>query len=162
MENGKRVCDSALVSARWMFPSDANPAGNVFGGAIVRYIDEIAGAVAQRHARSNVVVASMDRMDFHEPVKVGNLLTLKASVNYVGNTSMEIGVRVEAENLWTGEVVHAASAYAIMVALDKDGKPTRVPRLMPESEEEKRRFEAGRLRREARLVGSGSALGRAP
>lgn len=151
MENAKRVSDSSLVSTRWMFPSDANPAGNVFGGAIVRYIDEIAAAVAHRHARSNVVIASMDRMDYHHPVKVGDLLTLKAAVNYVGNTSMEVGVRVEAENPMTGEVVHAASAYATMVALDKDGRPRRVPRLIPETEDEKRRFAEAEERRRLRL-----------
>jgi acyl-CoA hydrolase len=151
MSKGKRVCESALVSTRWMFPSDANPAGNVFGGAIVRYIDEIAAAVAQRHARSNVVIASIDRMDYHHPVKVGDLLTLKASINHVGNTSMEVGVRVEAENPMTGETVHAASAYATMVALDENGKPSIVPRLLPETEEEKRRYAEAAMRRKKRV-----------
>jgi len=151
MEDAKKVRDSALESCRWMFPSDANPAGNVFGGAIIRYIDEIAAAVAQRHTRCNVVLASMDRMDFHVPVKVGDLLIIKASVNHVGKTSMEIGVRVEAEKLWTGEIVHAASAYAIMVALDEAGNPTNVPKLIPETADEKRRFKEGELRRQARL-----------
>lgn len=151
MDAPKKVRESALVSTRWMFPSDANPAGNVFGGAIVRYIDEIAAAVAQRHARTNVVIASMDRMDFHKPVRVGDLLTLKASVNYVGNTSMEVGVRVEAENPRTGITIHAASAYATMVALDEDGKPTTVPRLLPETDEEKRRYAEGEARRKRRL-----------
>ncbi|MCQ5376808.1 MAG: acyl-CoA thioesterase [Candidatus Methanomethylicia archaeon] len=151
MDAPKKVRESALVSTRWMFPSDANPAGNVFGGAIVRYIDEIAAAVAQRHARKNVVIASMDRMDFHKPVRVGDLLTLKASVNYVGNTSMEIGVRVEAENPRTGITIHAASAYATMVALDENGKPTAVPRLLPETDEEKRRYSEGEARRKRRL-----------
>ena len=151
MSKGKRVCESALVSTRWMFPSDANPAGNVFGGAIVRYIDEIAAAVAQRHARSNVVIASIDRMDYHHPVKVGDLLTLKASINHVGNTSMEVGVRVEAENPMTGETVHAASAYATMVALDENGKPFIVPRLLPETEEEKRRYAEAAMRRKKRV-----------
>jgi len=111
----------------------------------------VAAAVAMRHARKNVVIASMDRMDFHTPVKVGDLIILKASVNYVGRTSMEIGVRVEAENLRTGEVRHAASAYATMVALDEAGKPTEVPRLIPETEEEKRRYREGEARRQARL-----------
>ncbi len=151
MDKGKRISDSSLISTRWMFPSDANPAGNVFGGAIVRYIDEIAAAVAQRHARSNVVIASMDRMDYHCPVKVGDLLTFRASINHVGNTSMEIGVRVEAENPITGMVRHAASAYATMVALDKDGKPRRVPRLILETEEEKRRFAEAEERKKRRL-----------
>ncbi|MDD1766823.1 MAG: acyl-CoA thioesterase [Candidatus Methanomethyliaceae archaeon] len=151
MTNSKRVSESALISTRWMFPSDANPAGNVFGGAIVRYIDEVAAAVAHRHSRRNVVIASMDRMDFHKPVKVGDLLTLKASINYVGNTSMEIGVRVETENLTNGKVIHAASAYCTMVALDDCGRPTRVPRLIPETEDEKRRFREAGLRKKARL-----------
>lgn len=151
MSNGKKVSESSLISTRWMFPSDANPAGNVFGGAIVRYIDEIAAAVAHRHARSNVVIASMDRMDYHHPVKVGDLLTLKASVNYVGNTSMEIGVRVESENPISGETLHAASAYTIMVALDKNGNPIRVPRLLLETKDEKRRFAEAEMRRKRRL-----------
>ncbi|MEJ5292909.1 MAG: acyl-CoA thioesterase [Candidatus Methanosuratincola sp.] len=151
MLEAKKVSESALTSTRWMFPSDANPAGNVFGGSIVRYIDEVAAAVAMRHARKNVVIASMDRMDFHTPVKIGDLIILKASVNYVGKTSMEIGVRVEAENLMTGEVRHAASAYATMVALDESGKPTEVPRLIPETDDEKRRYKEGEARRLARL-----------
>lgn len=150
-KKGKRVGESSLTSTRWMFPSDANPAGNVFGGAIVRYIDEIAAAVAQRHARNNVVIASIDRMDYHHPVKVGDLLTLKASVNHVGTTSMEIGIRVEAENPMTGEIVNAASAYATMVALDMKGKPTAVPRLIPETAEEKRRYAEAAERRRLRI-----------
>ncbi|MDI9644816.1 MAG: acyl-CoA thioesterase [Candidatus Verstraetearchaeota archaeon] len=151
MDSAKKVSESALVSTRWMFPSDANPAGNVFGGAIVKYIDEIAAAVAMRHARRNVVIASMDRMDFHAPVKIGDLITLKASVNYVGRTSMEVGVRVEAENPMSGEVRHAASAYATMVALDASGIPTEVPRIIPETEDEKRRYREAEERRNARL-----------
>ena len=149
--NGKKVSESALVSTRWMFPSDANPSGNVFGGAIVRYIDEVAAAVAQRHARTNVVIASMDRMDFHTPVKVGDLLTISAAVNYVGRSSMEVGVRVEAENPITGSIRHAASAYATMVALGSDGKPTAAPALIPETDEEKRRFKEAEARRALRL-----------
>lgn len=148
---GKKVSESALVSTRWMFPSDANPAGNVFGGSIVRYIDEIAAAVAQRHSRTNVVIASMDRMDFFTPVKVGDLLTLSASVNNVGKSSMEVGVRVVAENPRTGEVRHAASAYGTMVALDEKGNPIAVPPLIPETDEEKRRFKEAEARRVYRL-----------
>lgn len=149
--NGKKVSESALVSTRWMFPSDANPSGNVFGGAIVRYIDEVAAAVAQRHARTNVVIASMDRMDFHTPVKVGDLLTISAAVNHVGWSSMEVGVRVEAENPITGSIRHAASAYATMVALGSDGKPTAAPAVIPETDEEKRRFKEAEARRALRL-----------
>jgi acyl-CoA hydrolase len=151
----RKVSESSIVSTRWMFPADANPAGNVFGGAIIRYVDEVAGLVAERHSRSNVVLASMDRMDFHTPVKVGDLLTLKASVNFVGKTSMEIGVRIEAENMMTGEVRHAASAYAIMVALDEKGEPSEVPKIIPETDEEKRRYKEAEARRDARKLSKG-------
>src|SRR5512145_2404928 len=120
---GKRVRDSSVIMAQMMIPQDANPAGNVHGGVVVKIIDEAAGVVAARHSRSNVVTASIDRMDFHNPIFDGDLLFFKASLNYVGRTSMEIGVRVEAENLMTGEVRHAASAYLTYVAIDRQGRP---------------------------------------
>lgn len=149
---GKRVKDSAVTMAQMMIPQDANPAGNVHGGVVVKIIDEAAGVVAARHARSNVVTASIDRMDFHNPVFVGDVLFFKASLNLVGRTSMEIGVRVEAENLITGEVRHAASAYLTYVALDAQGRPRDVPPLILETEEEKRRNREARSRREIRLA----------
>ncbi|HTF99006.1 MAG TPA: acyl-CoA thioesterase, partial [Nitrospirota bacterium] len=149
---GKRVADSTVVMAQMMNPQDANPAGNVHGGVVVKVIDEAAGVVAARHARSNVVTASIDRMDFHNPVFVGDVLFVAASLNLVGKTSMEIGVRVEAENLITGVVRHAASAYLTYVALDAHGKPREVSPLMLESEEEKRRNREARQRREVRLT----------
>lgn len=149
---GKRVRDSAVVMAQMMIPQDANPAGNVHGGVVVKIIDEAAGVVAARHARSNVVTASIDRMDFHNPVFVGDVLFFKASLNLVGRTSMEIGVRVEAENLITGEVRHAASAYLTYVALDERGRPRGVPPLILETEEEKRRNREAKSRREIRLA----------
>ena len=124
---GKRVRDSSVIMAQMMIPQDANPAGNVHGGVVVKIIDEAAGVVAARHSRSNVVTASIDRMDFHHPIFVGDLLFFKASLNLTGRTSMEIGVRVEAENLLTGDVRHAASAYLTYVALDEQGKPRRFP-----------------------------------
>jgi uncharacterized protein (TIGR00369 family) len=149
---GKRVRDSSVVMAQMMIPQDANPAGNVHGGAVVKLIDEAAGVVASRHARSNVVTASIDRMVFHTPVFVGDLLTVTAGLNLVGRTSMEIGVRVEAENLITGEVRHAATAYLTYVALDAQGKPHTVPPLILETGEEKRRNEEAARRRETRLA----------
>ena len=149
---GKRVKDSSVTMAQMMIPQDANPAGNVHGGVVVKIIDEAAGVVAARHARSNVVTASIDRMDFHHPVFVGDVLFFKASLNLVGRTSMEIGVRVEAENLITGEVRHAASAYLTYVALDKHGKPSEIPPLILETEEEKRRNSEAKARREIRLA----------
>ena len=120
---GKTVGESAVIMAQVMGPPDVNNAGNVHGGVIMRLIDTAAGVVAVRHARSNAVTASIDRMDFIYPVFVGDLVTFKASLNMVGKTSMEIGVRVETENLFTGEVRHTASAYLTYVALDKSGRP---------------------------------------
>lgn len=134
-----------------MLPSDANPMGNVHGGTILKQVDTAAGVTALRHARMNTVTASIDRMDFYNPVYVGNLLTLKASVNFVGKTSMEIGVRIEAENLTTGKITHTGSCYLTYVAIDQDGTPSEVPELIPETLEEKRRWEAGKKRREERL-----------
>jgi acyl-CoA hydrolase len=134
-----------------MMPQDANPAGNVHGGNIMKLIDTAAGVVAGRHARRNTVTASIDSLEFHSPVFVGDLLFLKASVNMVGNTSMEIGVRAEAENPLTGEVRHTASAYLTFVALDDSGRPTPVPGLIPETEEEKRRNRQAFIRKQARL-----------
>lgn len=147
----KTVSSSAVVIAQVMNPQDANPAGNVHGGVIMKLIDTAAGVVATRHSRSNVVTASIDRLDFHHPVYVGDLVFFKASINYVGRSSMEIGVRVEAENSKTGEVRHTASAYLTFVALDENGKPKQVPELILQNEEEKRRFIEGKNRRELRL-----------
>ena len=149
---GKRVKDSSVIMAQMMIPLDANPAGNVHGGVVVKIIDEAAGVVAARHSRSNVVTASIDRLDFHNHVFVGDVLFVKACLNLVGKTSMEIGVRVEAENLITGVVRHAASAYLTYVALAVDGKPREVPPLILETEEERRRNIEARRRREVRLA----------
>lgn len=149
---GKRVRDSAVVMAQIMIPQHANPAGNVHGGIIIKIIDECAGVVASRHARSNVVTASIDRLSFHHPVFIGDLLFFKGSVNFVGRTSMEIGVRVEAENLMTGEVRHTASAYLTYVALDENSRPKEVAPLLVETEEERRRYRKAKRRRESRLA----------
>jgi len=135
-----------------MQPHHANPAGNVHGGQIMKMIDDAAGVVAIRHARSNVVTASIDRLDFHAPVYVGNLVVLKASVNCVGRTSMEVGVRVEAEDLRTGAVRHTASAYLTFVSLDEAGKPRQLPPLILEGEDDRRRCAAGHRRKEQRAL----------
>lgn len=149
---GKRVKDSSVITAQMMIPQDANPAGNVHGGVVVKIIDESAGVVAARHARSNVVTASIDRMDFLHPIFVGDLLFFKASLNLVGKTSMEIGVRVEAEDLMTGAVRHVASAYLTYVALDTQGKPREIAPLILETEEDRRRNNEAKARREMRLA----------
>ncbi len=148
---GKTVSESAVVMAQVMNPQDANPAGNVHGGVIMKMIDSAAGAVGARHARGNVVTASIDRLDFHHPVYVGDLLTLRASLNMVGRTSMEVGVRVEAENLSTGEKRHTSSAYLTMVALDKEGKPMELPPLTLESDDQVRRNDEAKSRKQMRL-----------
>lgn len=134
-----------------MSPQDANIAGNVHGGVIMKLIDTAGGAVAIRHARSNAVTASVDRLDFHHAVFVGDILTLKASLNMVGRTSMEVGVRAEAENLITGETRHTASAYLTYVALDEKGQPREVPPLILESAEDVMRNREAKVRRELRL-----------
>ena len=149
--NGKAVKESSVVTAQYMTPQDVNRAGNVHGGVIMKLIDIAGGAVAVRHARVNAVTASIDHMDFHNPVLVGDLVTFKASLNLVGKSSMEVGVRVESENLFTGEVKHTASAYLTYVALDENGRPVSVPPLIPETQEEIRRNREALTRREIRL-----------
>lgn len=149
---GKRISDSRVVMSQLMGPQDANVAGNVHGGVIMKLIDEAAGVVAIRHARSNAVTASIDRLDFHHPTFVGDLLTLRASLNFVGRSSMEVGVRVETENLISGERRHTGSAYITYVALDGSGRPLQLPPLILETEEEVRRNREAKARRETRLA----------
>jgi acyl-CoA hydrolase len=151
-KTGRQVAESTATSVRIMMPSDANIRGNVFGGAIMKYMDEIAAVVAFRHARRNVVTASIDRMNFIAPVYLGNLLVLKASVNYVGKTSMEIGVRMETEDPLTGEVRHAGSCFLTYVALDDKGRPTQVEPVVPVTADEKRRYREALTRRKIREV----------
>ncbi|HOT48668.1 MAG TPA: acyl-CoA thioesterase, partial [Syntrophales bacterium] len=125
----KRIRESAVTLAQVMNPQDANPAGNVHGGVIMKLIDTAAGAAAIKHAGLNCVTASIDRLDFHNPVFIGDLVTLRASINYTGKSSMEAGVRVESQNLFTGETRHTVSAYLTFVALDKQGRPAPIPQL---------------------------------
>lgn len=148
---GKTVRESLVALSHVMLPQDANIAGNVHGGVIMKHIDTAAGLVAARHARSNCVTASIDRLDFHHPVFVGNLLTLRASINFVGRTSMEIGVRAETEDVITGQIRHTASAYLTFVALDGNRRPKEVSPLILESQDEIRRNREARARRETRL-----------
>jgi glycerophosphoryl diester phosphodiesterase len=136
-----------------MMPGDANLSGNVHGGVIMKLVDTAAGVCAIRHARRRTVTARIDSMSFLQPVCVGNLVTLWASVNDVGRTSMEVGVRVEAEDLLTGVVRHVSSAYLVFVVLDDAGHPTPAPPLVAESEAEKRRMYEARWRRAHRQRG---------
>jgi acyl-CoA hydrolase len=132
--------------------ADANNAGNVHGGLIMHLCDEVAGIAAVRHSGMRVVTAAMDRMTFEHPVYVGQLVTLKATVNAAWRTSMEVGVRVESENVRTGELIHTSTAYLTMVALDDEGNPTQVRPLAPETPDEVRRAREAQLRRDTRLV----------
>lgn len=149
---GKPVSESSVIVSQEMLPADANPSGNVHGGTIMKLVDTSAGVVAKRHSRCNAVTVSVDRLNFHRPAFVGDLLHLFASLNLTGKTSMEIGVRVEAEDLRTGKRRHIASAYLSFVALDSEHKPTKVPPVIPETEEEKRRNNEAMIRRKARLA----------
>ena len=148
---GKPVSGSKTVMARMMLPSDANPYGNVHGGEIMKLIDACAGAAATRHARGRVVTAFVDGLSFVAPVYVGHLVTAKASVNHVGRTSMEVGVRVESEDLLTGKTAHVSSAYLVFVSTDEQGGPIALPPLIAETDEERRRMQAAEQRREQRL-----------
>lgn len=149
---GRRVDDSRTILSHVMMPQDANPAGLVHGGVIMKQIDNAAGVVATKHTRTVCVTASIDRLDFHNPVHVGNLVTFQASLNLVGKTSMEIGVRVETEDLLTGKKTHTASAYLTFVAFGPDFRPVEVLPLIIETEVEKRREREARKRREIRLA----------
>ena len=139
-----------------MMPSDANPKGNVYGGAILKHVDLVAGLVAKRHSgTSNVVTASIDRMVFLKPVFIGNALIISARITYVRRSSMEIEVNVEAEDFDHNTKVHAATAFVTLVALDKYGKPTKVPYLILEDDNDKKRYIEGELRMKSRLKDAG-------
>ena len=140
--------------------ADANLSGNVHGGVIMRLVDTAAGIAAVRHSGGRVVTASMDEMSFIEPVYLGEVVTLYAQVNDVGRTSMEVGVRVEAENARTGDRRHVSTAYLVFVALDEDGQPRPVPPLETENEDEERRREEAKIRRQHRLARKEAILAR--
>jgi acyl-CoA hydrolase len=147
----KPVRESQHETSELMMPQHANNLGHVFGGVILSMMDKAAAIAAIRHARLSVVTASIDRVDFREPVRVGDLVVMHASVNYVGRSSMEVGVRVEAEDLLTGNRRHTNSCYLTFVAIDQNGRPVEVPLLMPETPDEERRYEAAKERRRRRL-----------
>ncbi|MGI0009394.1 MAG: acyl-CoA thioesterase [Nitrosopumilaceae archaeon] len=148
--NAKTPNESKAEMIVRMFPSDANPAGNVFGGEILKQIDLAAGLVAQRHAQTNIVTASIDRINFLKPVYVGNALIVSARLNYVSKSSMEIEIKVEAEDIAKNTRTLTGTAYVTAVALDKEGKPTHVPELVLETDEDMRKFAEGKTRMEQR------------
>jgi acyl-CoA hydrolase len=151
----RRVAESKADYVELALPNDANVLGNLLGGKIMHLVD-LAGAIAaMKHARNVVVTASIDHMNFIHPVRIGQLVRLKASVNRAFRTSMEVGVKVFVEDLISGAELHISSAYLTFVALGTDGKRIEVPPILPESDEEKRRYEQAGARREYRLSGRG-------
>ena len=133
-----------------ILPNDTNTLGDLLGGRLMHFIDLTGAMAAYRHSRTFIVTAAMDHIDFIQPVHLGNLVTLKSSVNRAFTTSLEVGVKVWAENTQTGMQRHVASAYLVFVAIDKDGRPLKVPELIPETADEKRRYADALLRREHR------------
>jgi len=144
--------ESEAIMSELMMPQHANIMGNVFGGVILSLVDRVAAVAAIRHARKPCVTVSVDKVDFKEPIHVGELLTAHARVNYAGRTSMEVGVKIIAENVLTGERRHTNSCYVTYVALDQNGQPTAVPPVVPETPDEKRRFERAAKRRASRVM----------
>lgn len=149
--SARPVADSQVIMTELVLPEHTNAFGSVFGGRVMSWIDICAAIAAQRHCQKPVVTASVDALQFVQPVFKGWVVNLKASVNYAGRTSMEVGVRVDAENPRTGERFHTASAYLTFVALDDDKKPSLVPPVLPQTEEEKRRYQQATIRRQHRL-----------
>jgi len=151
MPEAKLVRESQAEMVEVVLPNDANPLGTILGGKVMHLIDIAAAIAAYRHSRSYVVTASMDHVDFLHPVRIGELIVLKSSVNRVFHTSMEVGVKVFAENVLTGERRHTSSAFVTFVAIDDQGKPRPIPPVIPETEEDKRRYEQAEVRRRYRL-----------
>lgn len=141
-----------MVLTHLMQPAEANYMGVIHGGVVMKLIDEAAAACAYRFCRTHVTTAAIDRINFHHPVQVGDLLRLAAHVNYAGRTSMEVGVRVEAENLRSGAVTHTNSAHLVMVAVDEDSRPIPVPSFVPTTPEEQAWYAAAEERRRKRLA----------
>ncbi len=147
--SAKTVSESAVEMRYLVMPNHTNPQNSIFGGIVMSWIDMAAAMVTERHSNRPVVTVHVDGISFKAPIKIGDHVLIKASLNYVGKTSMLVGVKVLAENPFTGITRHTTTAYLVFVALDDIGKPLEVRGLIPESEDEKRRFEEGRLRIEA-------------
>ena len=146
----KTVKDSQVIMHELVLPNDTNLLGNVLGGRVMHLMDMCAAMSAYKHARTAVVTASVDRLDFLAPAKMGEIMILKSSVNYTGKSSMEVGVRIESENPKTGDIYHTSSAYLTFVSLNENGKPQGIDDIMPENDIEKRRFKEGNVRHEER------------
>ncbi len=151
----RTVQESTVEVTHLVLPSHANALGTIFGGQLMSWVDLAAAIAASRHSHRICVTASMDQLDFLHPIRVGDIVNLKASVNCVGTTSMEVGVRVESEGTRSGKRTYAATSYLTFVAVDEKCRPVKIPQIQPETEEEKRRYEEAKKRREARKSGNG-------
>ncbi|HUL48428.1 MAG TPA: acyl-CoA thioesterase [Gemmatimonadales bacterium] len=149
---GRHPRESESVMTELMTPQHANAMGNVFGGVILSLVDRVAAVAAIRHAQRQCVTVSVDKVNFREPIRVSELVTAVARVNFTGRTSMEVGVKVIAENVLTGERRHTNSCYLTFVALDERGEPTAVPPIVPETPDEQRRYERAAQRRASRVM----------
>ncbi len=147
----KKISESILTMTELVLPNYTNQLGNLLGGQLMHWIDICAALCASKHNQRVCVTASVDRIDFHHPIKLGDVVTLIASVNRVFNTSMEIGVKVYAETFTEGKKVHTNTAYLTFVGVDESGKPVKAIEAVPETEDEKRRYEEALRRRESRL-----------
>lgn len=147
----KAVSASEVVMTQLVLPSHTNALDTIFGGVIMSWIDICGAIAAQRHSGKSVVTASIDELNFVAPVKKGWVVNLKAKVNFVSKTSLEVGIRADAENPSTGEMFHTTTAYMTFVAIGSDGKPSPVPRLILQTDDDRRRFAEGQRRRELRL-----------
>lgn len=150
--HGRHPRESETVMSEVMTPQHANAMGNVFGGVVLALVDRAAAVAAIRHARRQCVTVSVDKVNFREPIRVGELVTAMARINYTGRTSMEVGVKVIAENVLTGERRHTNSCYLTFVALDESGDPTEVAPVVPETPDEQRRYERASKRRASRVM----------
>ncbi|MCX6128918.1 MAG: acyl-CoA thioesterase [Proteobacteria bacterium] len=148
---GRSHLESEVVMTEMVLPQHTNAIGTVFGGVVMSWVDIAAAICAERHCHRQVVTASVDALEFLAPVKLGWIVTLKSSINYVWKTSCEVGVKVIAENPRSGESFHTASAYVTMVALDSNSRPTSMPPILPETEVQRRRYEEAKARRISRL-----------
>ena len=146
MNKSKNVKESQVIMHELVLPNDTNLLGNILGGRVMHLMDICAAMSAYKHARRPVVTASVDHLDFLAPAKKGDILILKSSVNYAHRTSMEIGVRIDAESPLTGEVRHTATAYLTFVAIDKDNKPSSIPKINPQTDDEQRRYDRAKAR----------------
>ena len=151
MRNPKKISNSQIIMTELVLPNHTNQLGNLLGGQLMHWVDICAALSAAKHNNRICVTASVDKVDFHHPIKLGDAVTLVATINRVFNTSMEVGVKVYAQNFRKGTKIHSNSAYLTFVSVDNEGKPVEATKAIPETDEEKRRYEEALARRDSRL-----------